>query len=505
MRAIHRIIALIILHLAWSGCSGSYLNAQSEQPVNIIYILADDLGIGDVSACNARSAWTTPNIDKIAHEGMMFTDAHSGSAVCTPTRYGILTGNYAWRTRLKQGVLWSFDDPLIEPDEMTVAKLLQEHNYATACIGKWHLGLGWTRNALYPDSIDYTQPVQGGPLALGFDYFFGIPASLDIPPYVYLENDRVTQIPDHVTEDTSQMGWWRRGPTSPDFVHEEVLSTLTDKAIGFIQKMADRADHQPFFLYFALTAPHTPILPLPEFQGQSGTNPYGDFVLQVDRTVGEILRVLDDNQLTQNTLLIFTSDNGCSPQADFETLAHFGHDPSAGFRGAKADIFEGGHRIPFIVRWPGKIEASGINSQVICLTDLIATVAAILDHPLPFDVGVDSYNLLPVLLNNSQDEVREGTVHHSVNGSFAIRQGDWKLILCPGSGGWSDPLPGSPETKSLPPYQLYNLVEDPGEMTNLYPEEPERSAALLHLMEKYRREGRSTARSCITRPIPYSQ
>ncbi len=494
MRAIHHVTAVILFQLVWPGLSGYDLAAQTEQPVNIIYILADDLGIGDVSACNPRSAWSTPHIDRIASEGMMFTDAHSGSAVCTPTRYGILTGNYAWRTRLKEGVLWSYDEPLIEPETMTVAKLLREHSYTTACIGKWHLGLGWTRNPSLPDSIDFTRPVQGGPVALGFDYFFGIPASLDIPPYVYIENDRVTRIPDHFTEDTSEMGWWRRGPTSPDFRHEEVLSTLTEKAIGFIQKMATRSDHRPFFLYFALSAPHTPIIPLPEFQGSSGTNPYGDFVLQVDQTVGEILSMLDQYQLDQHTLLIFTSDNGCSPQADFETLAHFGHDPSAGFRGAKADIFEGGHRVPFLVRWPGKIEASSINSQVICLTDLIATVAAILDHPLPPGAGVDSYNLLPALLHHSQDPVRDGTVHHSVNGSFAIRQGDWKLILCPGSGGWSDPLPGSPETKSLPPYQLYNLAEDPGERVNRYPEEPERSASLMQLMEKYRRDGKSIVR-----------
>lgn len=486
-------LSLCIVMMSWWSTQKCYSQPlRSEHPVNIIYILADDLGIGDVSSCNARSAWTTPHIDRIASEGMLFTDAHSGSAVCTPTRYGILTGNYAWRTRLKSGVLWSFDDPLISRNEMTVGTLLQEHRYTTACIGKWHLGLGWQRVTGYPDSIDYTRPIKGGPTEVGFDYFFGITASLDIPPYVYIENQYVTRVPDHYTENTSEMGWWRRGPTSPDFKHEEVLPLLTGKALAFIEKMATEKAGQPFFLYFALPSPHTPILPAPQFQGSSKTNPYGDFVLQVDWTVGQILNMLDDYQLSQHTLLIFTSDNGCSPEADFESLASYGHDPSAGFRGAKADIFEGGHRIPFLARWPGKIEEGSISSQVICLTDLISTVAAILDHPLPMDAGVDSYNLLPALLNKQEEPIREATVHHSVNGSFAIRQGDWKLILCPGSGGWSDPIPGSSETLTLPPYQLYNLSEDPGETINRYAEEPARSAAMLELMEKYQKQGRST-------------
>ncbi len=370
--------------------------------------------------------------------------------------------------------------------------LLQEHGYATACIGKWHLGLGWQHVDGKSDSIDFTQPLTGGPVEVGFDYFFGIPASLDIPPYVYIENDHVTHVPDHYTQDTSEMGWWRLGPTAPGFRHHEVLPTLTEKAVNFIEKMATGHPDRPFFLYFALPAPHTPILPLPQFQGTSGTNPYGDFVLQVDHTVGAVLEVLDKYRLGSRTLVIFTSDNGCSPEADFGTLARFGHDPSAGFRGAKADIFEGGHRVPFLARWPGKIPSGTSSSEVICLTDLIATVAAILDHPLPQHAGVDSYNLLPVLTGTGRGPIREATVHHSVNGSFAIRQGDWKLILCPDSGGWSDPLPGSPETDTLPPYQLYNLAVDPGETNNLYLQESGRAEALLKLAEKYRKAERST-------------
>jgi arylsulfatase A len=472
--------------------STSCKSGRKESYPNIVYILADDLGYGDVSAYNREAAWETVHIDALAGEGMVFMDAHSGSAVCSPTRYGILTGNYAWRTRLKNGVLWSYDEPLIGLHEMTVPKLLKNHGYSTACVGKWHLGLGWQILQPGSDSVDFSKPVSNGPLQVGFDYFFGITASLDIPPYVYIENDRITAMPDRYTKSNSKMGWWRSGPTGSDFKHEEVLGKLTEKAVGFIDEHASKNPDKPFFLYFPLTAPHTPILPSGQFSGTSGTNPYGDFVLQVDWTVGEILRALDRNQLENRTIVIFTSDNGCSPEADFEELAQFGHDPSGGFRGTKADIFEGGHRIPFIIRWPGKIEPGSAAEQTICLTDLLATVAALAGDTLPREAGVDSYNLLPIVLDQEETPLREATVHHSVNGSFAIRKGDWKLILCPGSGGWSRPVPGSPEEADLPPYQLYNLKDDPGETRNLYPEKPDVSEELRQLLEGYKSTGRST-------------
>ena len=466
---------------------------DTEGPLpNIIYILADDLGYGDVSAFNPEAGWETTHIDAIAREGMMFTDAHSGSAVCTPTRYGILTGNYAWRTRLKSGVLWSYSEPLIGTDELTVGKLLQKHGYTTACIGKWHLGLDWQGHETAPDSVDFASPVKGGPNEVGFDYFFGITASLDIPPYLYIENDRVTALPDRYTESTTEMGWWRNGPTGADFHHEEVLERLTELAVSFIEKQMKEHPRHPFFLYFPLTAPHTPVLPVERFKGSSGTNDYGDFVLQVDWTVGEILKILKKHHLEERTLIIFTSDNGCSPEADFEDLARFGHDPSGGYRGAKADIFEGGHRIPFVVRWPGRIQPGSSSDQTICLTDLMATVTALMGDTLPADGGVDSYNLLPILLHQEERPLREATVHHSVNGSFAIRRGDWKLILCPGSGGWSQPIPGSPDEANLPPYQLYNLADDPGETNNLCPDEPEIAEELEQLLEEYKTGGRST-------------
>lgn len=460
---------------------------------NIIYILADDLGYGDVSSFNPDAAWKTTHIDRIAAEGMSFTDAHTGSSVCTPTRYGVLTGRYAWRSRLKEGVLWSWDEPLIEPSEMTIGKLLQKHGYKTACTGKWHLGLGWQYHQDNTDSVDFSKPLSGGPTTLGFDYFFGITASLDIPPYVWIENNLPTRIPTQYTENKSDMGWWRRGLTSTDFDHEQVLPVLTKKAVAFIDNHMEINQDQPFFLYFPLPAPHTPILPTDEFKGKSGANLYGDFMLQVDWTVGEILKALDQHGINEETIVIFTSDNGCSPQAGFEELATFGHDPSYTFRGAKADIFEGGHHVPFVVRWPGKIAPGSVSKQVICLTDLLATAAAIVGDTLNAMDGVDSYNLLPALFEETGRQIREATIHHSGNGSFAIRKGEWKLIMCPGSGGWSDPKPGSAEEAKLPPFQLYNLESDIEETQNLVNEYPDVANELQLLLENYILNGRSTS------------
>ena len=473
------LVSVVICLFSLQSC----INDAKQRPPNIIYILADDMGYGDVSAFNPDAAWKTVNIDRIADQGKRFTDAHTNSAVCTPTRYGVLTGRYAWRTRLKRGVLWSWDKPLIEQAEETVGSLLKRNGYTTGCVGKWHLGLGWQYHESDPDSADFSKPVTGGPVTLGFDYFFGITASLDIPPYVYIENDLPTTVPTEYTSNKSEQGWWRRGLTGSDFDHEQVLPVLTEKAVSFIEKHANDPDEKPFFLYFALTAPHTPILPTAKFKGKSRTNAYGDFVLQVDHTVGEILAAIDRQGITHETLVIFTSDNGCSPEANFEELAGFGHDPSYLFRGTKADIFEGGHHVPFAVRWPGSVRTGTTSNQVICLTDLMATLAAIVGDTLGPEAGEDSYNLLPALLDDQVEQIRESTVHHSVNGSFAIRKGKWKLILCPGSGGWSEPKPGSPEEEGLPPYQLYNLEVDIGETQNLYNDFPDVVKELEELLD----------------------
>ena len=422
---------------------------------------------------------------------MVFTDAHSGSAVCTPTRYGVLTGRYAWRSRLKNGVLWSWDKPLIEPERMTVASLLKRHGYHTACIGKWHLGLGWQYTDENPDSVDFAKPILNGPVTLGFDFTYIITASLDIPPYVYIENDRSTTIPEKYTESKTKYGWWRKGLTGNDFKHDEVLPKMTGKSIGFIKEQAKK--NEPFFLYFAMNAPHTPILPTREFAGRSGTNPYGDYVLEVDAMIGKVMKTIDSLGLTENTLFIVTSDNGCSPAADFKELAKFGHHPSYIFRGEKADIFEGGHRIPFIARWPEKIKPGSVSDETVCLTDLMATCVAVVGDTLPDNAGEDSYNMLPLFLGVSmQKPFREATVHHSINGSFSLRQGKWKLEMCPGSGGWSDPKPKQAREMNLPPVQLYDLSVDIAEQHNVYNRYSEVVKRMEALLKKYILDGRST-------------
>jgi arylsulfatase A len=482
--------------------------AAADRP-NLVFVLCDDLGYGDVSCLNPDGKIKTPHMDRIAREGMIFTDAHSGSSVCSPTRYGVITGRYAWRSRLKSRVLGGLSPRLIEPGRMTVASMLTAEGYHPAAIGKWHLGMDWERKGSGEISelsietreqvfnVEYGRPVKNGVNSVGFDYYFGISASLDMVPYTYIENDRVTALP---TEDRDfplflgrEQGRCRKGPTAPGFEVENVLPDLTKKAVDYIRRRAaDAKQGKPFFLYLPFASPHTPIVPTKEWQGKSGLNHYGDFVMQTDWGIGEVLRALDEQGLTQDTLVIFTSDNGCSPQADFPTLESKGHDPSQVFRGHKADIYEGGHRIPFIARWPGKVKAGSKSEQTICLTDFMRTVADILDVNLPDDAAEDSVSILPVLMSKDTAPVREATVHHSVNGSFSIRQGKWKLEFCPGSGGWSSPRPGQHDTSKLPLIQLYDLETDIVEERNIQHEYPAVVARLTELMEKYVKEGRST-------------
>lgn len=488
------------MSLLSGGCQQKLAKSPSSRKSNIVYILADDLGYGDVSCLNENGKIDTANIDSIAKAGIAFTDAHSGSAVCTPTRYGILTGRYAWRTRLKRGVLGGWSKPLIKPDRMTVASMLKENGYTTGCVGKWHLGWEWALTnkdadvedwQLNADKVDFSKPITNGPITRGFDYFFGIPASLDMPPYVYVENATVTALPDRIIDGSEgKAAFWRRGAISPDFEHIDVLPTLTKKAVDFIERQS--AD-KPFFLYFPLTAPHKPIMPGKRYQGKSGLNEWGDFVMQVDWTVGQILKVIKRKGLEENTLIIFTSDNGATPGADFEYLGKFGHDPSYVFRGTKADIFEGGHRIPFVAKWPGKVRPGSTCNQTICLTDLMATAADIINYKLPNNVGEDSISILPALLGNNKIPLREATVHHSAHGYFSIRKGKWKLLLAPGSGGWSYPREDRPaDIKGFPPVQLYNLENDIEEKNNLYDKYPEKVKELNDLLQSYVDAGRST-------------
>ena len=476
---------------------------------NIIYILCDDLGYGDVKCLNPQGKIPTPHLDKLAAAGMYFTDVHSSSSVCSPTRYGIMTGRYNWRTKLQSGVLGGLSPRLIEPGRLTVAQLLKNNGYHTAAIGKWHLGMDWVKkegktvaelnveSADQIHNVDYAQPIKNGPNAVGFDYYYGISASLDMVPYTFIENDRVTKLPT-VDKDFPMFlgraqGKCRLGPAAPDFEVEDVLPTLTTKAIGYVKSRAAEAKAgKPFFLYLPLASPHTPIAPTKEWQGKSGLNFYADFVMQTDAAIGQLLAELDKQALAENTLVIVTSDNGCSPQADFPALLAKGHNPSYEFRGHKADIFDGGHRVPFLVRWPARVKAGTLSQQLLCLTDFMATAAEIIGAKPPDNAAEDSVSFLPALLGTAKASLREALVHHSINGSFAIRQGNWKLALCRESGGWSDPRPGTPKATALPPVQLFDLDKDIGEQINVQDKHPEVVARLTKLLEKYVADGRST-------------
>ncbi len=475
---------------------------EKLQP-NIIFILADDLGYGDISAYGNSNKIKTPNIDGLAAEGMRFTDAHTPSSVCTPTRYGVLTGRYNWRTKLKSGVLTGISKALIPKSRATVASILQGENYKTAFIGKWHLGWDWAKkDSTLEDgagwdekdfnNIDFTKPITNSPNDLGFDYAYGHAGSLDMAPYVYVENARVTEIPDSATVNTGKYSWWRKGPTSKDFIHEEVTPHFFKKAIKYVRNQAK--EKHPFFLYLPLPSPHTPILPSKEWQDKSNLNPYGDFVLMIDDYVGRLLSAIEEEGIKNNTIVIFTSDNGCSPAAKIDEMIEKGHYPNGIYRGHKADIFEGGHRVPFIVRWPNEINQGVVSDETICLTDLMATCAEIVGHSLMNHEGEDSYSLMPLFKNKAlQSSFREATVHHSINGSFAIRKDEWKLILCPDSGGWSDPKPSDKNAlDTLPEIQLYNLKDDPSESYNIQDAEKDKVRELKSLLIKYITEGRST-------------
>lgn len=457
-----------------------FLAIAADRP-NIIYLLADDLGIGDVQCFFTKGKIATPNMDRLARGGMKFTDAHSGSAVCTPTRYGIVTGRFAWRTHLQNGVLHGFSPPLIPTTRLTVAEMLHKSGYATAAFGKWHLGLNWKLDG--KKNADWSASVEDGPVALGFESYYGIAASLDMPPFIWINNDHV------VGAATATKKWLRSGPAAPEFEAVDVLPTVAKKTCDFIA--AQKAD-KPFFAYVAFPSPHTPIEPTPEFRGKSGLTPYADYVMETDWAVGKILDALDTAGFGTNTLVIMTSDNGCSPAAGIEELRNLGHDPCAGWRGNKADIFEGGHRIPFVARWPAKIKAGSECADTITLTDFMATAAELSGAKIPETVAEDSTSIAPDLFGAATKPVHDFVIHHSINGSFAIRQGLWKLCLCPDSGGWSGPKPGSKEAKNLPPVQLFNLADDPAETKNLQGEKPELVKQLTAKLEELIANGRTT-------------
>lgn len=499
--------------LAWLTTVGAIvlgaIPASAAARPNIVFVLCDDLGYGDVKCLNPQGKIATPHMDRLAAAGMIFTDVHSGSAVCSPTRYGVMTGRYAWRSRLQQGVLGGLSPRLIEPGRPTVAGFLKHQGYHTACFGKWHLGMDWvklpgkevaelsieTKEQVH--NVDFSRPIANGPNSVGFDEYFGISGSLDMVPYTFIANDRCAVLPTidkrFAFMPDREGTYTRDGPAAPDFEAADVLPTLTHKAVEYIERRSAAArDGTPFFLYLPLASPHTPISTKPEWRGKSGLNPYADFVMQTDDAIGRVIDAIDRQGLSENTLLIVTSDNGCSPQAKFDELLPKGHNPNHNFRGNKADIYEGGHRVPFIVRWPTKVKAGTHSGRLVCLTDLLATCADLLGAFLPATAGEDSVSFLPALIQASNESPREAVVHHSINGSFAIREGSWKLALCPGSGGWTAPRPGIDDASAMPLVQLFDLKADIGETQNLEGISPEVVERLTALLEKYVADGRST-------------
>ena len=468
------------------------VSAHEGHRPNVVIVMADDLGIGDVSPTNPDCQIKTPNLQRLADEGMTFLDAHTTSSVCTPTRYGLLTGRYNWRSRLARGVLNGRSDHLIPAERSTIAHLLKNAGYHTAMIGKWHLGWDWHKT---DGKIDFTQPVLNGPNINGFDQYYGHCGSLDMPPYVWVDTGQITAPPDReegVNKRQHPYGWYRKGPIGADFQIDQVLPHLFDKSIEYIkQRLQPENSRTPFFLYLPLPAPHTPIVPISPFRGISGINPYADFVVQVDYHVGQLLDAIEEAGLKRNTLFVFTSDNGCSPEGNFTLLREHGHDPSAGYRGHKADIYEGGHRVPFIVRWPARVKSGQTTQALTCLTDIYATLEAIVNKKLAFPGGEDGYSLFPVL-DGAPSTGRKLLVSHSVSGHFAVRQENWKLCLASGSGGWSAPRENVARQQGLPKIQLFDLDQDRAEQNNVAEDNPEKVKALLQSLQELVDRGRST-------------
>ncbi len=460
---------------------------------NIVYILADDMGYGDMACNNPASGIPTPHLDRLAAQGMRFTDAHAASSVCTPSRYSILTGRYCWRTPLKQSVLWEWDPPLIEPGRLTVASLLRDNGYRTACIGKWHLGWEWPTRDGRPVTeglgigefnvderyrrgrrIDYGEAIRGGPVDCGFDSYFGVDVP-NFPPYAWFEGDRLTALP---VEEKPESMFGHPGVMTPGWKLEAMIPAFVDRARSCIAQSGP----DPFFLYMALTSPHTPIVPNAEFLGRSGAGRYGDFVCEVDWVVGQIMEALDKRGIAENTLLIFTSDNGpeniaAAEGGAYERIRRFNHSSMAHLRGVKRDTWEGGHRVPFVVRWPDAIPAGSICDRLVSLQDLIATCADMLDVTPSGREAEDSISMLPLLRGQRDAVPRTSVVHHSGSGRFALRKDHWVFIDAPSGSDHGEPA-WFTELRGYVPHddvgELFDLREDIAERTNLYRRYPEK-------------------------------
>ena len=467
--------------LAFAAITLAVVNSPSigaERP-NIVVILADDFGVGDIQKHYPNNKIATPHLDRLVRQGTSFTDAHSPSAVCSPTRYGLLTGRYAWRTRLQEWVIAAYEPPLISKDRPTLPGFLKRNGYETVCIGKWHLGWEWAgpqpsrmtdaRNGQKTLTWDFTKPIQGGPTQRGFDYYFGVDLP-NLPPFTWIENDHVTIQPTaHYVHDAAEGVVLPRGfvgaSTAPGWRMQDILPEITRRAV---EQIHQRAKHdQPFFLYFSMTSPHEPIVPSKHFQGKSGIAPIADFVMETDWSAGQVIKAIDDAGIADETIVIFTADNGHSHYTGWKELVDAGHMPSGPYRGHKGDVWEGGHRVPLVVRWPNRVPAGESSSQLVCLTDVFATCAELIGGDLPRDGAEDSGSFLRSALNPTKLSPRESLINHSNHGEFAYREGAWKLVFRM-SGANLERSRGKPTLA-----ELYNLDSDVREQSDLSGEHPD--------------------------------
>ncbi len=512
-------IAWCLLAVLISGASIAVGSKPTSRKPNIVIIYADDLGYGDVQCYNPeRGKIPTPHIDQLAAQGMRFSDGHSSSGVCSPSRYTLLTGRYHWRTKLQSGIVGAFEGPLIVPDRITIGTLAKQHGYRTACIGKWHLGMDWpitteqrallspsnqlAKNASKADKQAaaaeaiatteqvaawrdiFSKSIAGGPITRGFDLYFGTSVP-NWPPFCFIENDRTVGIPTQFLPRESMVKNQasQQGPALKDWKLEGILPALGDRTIQFIDESVRKKE--PFLVYMPLTSPHTPLAVNAEWKGKSGLGDFADLLMETDAIVGRVLDALENSGAAENTLVIFTADNGCAPYIGVKDLEQKGHYPSGPLRGYKADAWEGGHRVPFIVRWPGKVKPGSVCNQLVHQADFIRTFADIFDAKLPDDAGEDSFSFMPLLAGEDKP-IRENAVSTSIGGTPAVRLGSWKYIPAPGSGGWGT---GGDQSQ---PVQLYNLADDLGETKNLADSMPEKVAQMKALLEKLIIDGRST-------------
>ena len=473
-------VFLSLLLIMGGGCTSDSSSPSSSSRPNVVFILADDMGYGDLRSYNTESKIPTPHLNRLTENGMRFTDAHSSGSLCVPSRYGLLTGRYPHRENMTD---WT-ERSLIDADQATLATLLRDRGYTTYMVGKWHLGFeGGTE-------YDCSQPLRGGPRDRGFDHYFGLPASLDIPPYFYIRNRQCVAAPtDTIGANQSdakiwtdiQGAFWRGGNVAPHFRHEEVLPRLKEEALSYLQTHHEEREQRPFFLYLALTAPHTPWLPPDSLRGTSRAGLYGDFTAQVDGVVGRVVNALDAMGLRENTVVIFSSDNG--PVWYPKDVDRFGHRSTHRYRGMKGDAWEGGHRVPFVVRWPGRVPAGTSSDQLLTFTDLVPTIADLTGPALPED-SADGDNLAAVWTADRDSVARGPTVHNALS-YLVVRDGPWKLIPGLGSGGFTEPQTRSPAAGD-PEGQLYHLGRDPAETNNLYEARPDVVDRLEEQLEHYR-------------------